>query len=90
MSLTLSLLLVMIAVSDLRPMRPQTQFASAPSGDGHGQPRVNFRQADALSLTHMEIPLMNGGTALIDDMDYAKVNAYQWRWVRAGTAEWAV
>ena len=47
-------------------MRPQNQSASAPSGDGLGQPRVNFRQADAFYHL-MEIPLVNGGVALIDD-----------------------
>jgi hypothetical protein len=63
------------------------QSASAPSGDGFGQPRVNFRQADALDCA-MEIPLSTGGIALIDDDDYHLVAGYKWRriWsVRAKT-----
>src|ERR1051325_317064 len=55
------------------------QSASAPSGDGFGQPRVNFRQADALDCK-MEIPLTNGGVALIDDSDYPIVESLLWHW----------
>lgn len=69
-------------------MKLQHQFASAPSGDGFGQPRVNFRSADAFVYS-MEIPLTNGGVALIDDADYPLVRGRTWRWRQSGRIRYA-